>query len=99
MLTSVANDYGFERVFARQIEALGRPATWRSRSRRAAGRRTSSRRSKRRQPGGLRTIALTGRDGGDAGRLADIHVNVPDDCHGARAGSPPHADPRDLRAV
>ena len=25
ILTTVANDYGFERVFARQIEALGRP--------------------------------------------------------------------------
>ena len=24
VLTSVANDYGFERVFARQVEALGR---------------------------------------------------------------------------
>jgi phosphoheptose isomerase len=27
---------------------------------------------------GLKTIALTGRDGGDAGRLAEIHVNVPE---------------------
>ena len=26
---------------------------------------------------GLRTIALTGRDGGEVGRAADIHVNVP----------------------
>jgi D-sedoheptulose 7-phosphate isomerase len=25
----------------------------------------------------LKTIALTGRDGGAAGRAADIHVNVP----------------------
>jgi D-sedoheptulose 7-phosphate isomerase len=25
----------------------------------------------------LTTIALTGRDGGAAGRLADVHVNVP----------------------
>src|SRR4051794_41590701 len=25
VLTSVANDYAFERVFARQVEALGRP--------------------------------------------------------------------------
>lgn len=25
ILTSVANDYGFERIFARQVEALGRP--------------------------------------------------------------------------
>jgi D-sedoheptulose 7-phosphate isomerase len=27
---------------------------------------------------GLKTIVLTGRDGGDAGRAAEIHVNVPD---------------------
>ena len=27
---------------------------------------------------GLTTIALTGRDGGEAGRLADVHLNVPD---------------------
>ena len=27
---------------------------------------------------GLKTIALTGRDGGHAGRAADLHVNVPD---------------------
>ena len=41
VLTSVANDYGFDRVFARQIEALGRArATSRWRSRRAAARRT-----------------------------------------------------------
>ena len=26
---------------------------------------------------GLRTIALTGRDGGRVGRAAEIHVNVP----------------------
>jgi D-sedoheptulose 7-phosphate isomerase len=25
VLTAVANDYAFERVFARQVEALGRP--------------------------------------------------------------------------
>ena len=27
----------------------------------------------------LRTIALTGRDGGTVGRAADIHINVPSD--------------------
>ena len=27
---------------------------------------------------GLRTIALTGGDGGAAGRLAEVHVNVPE---------------------
>ena len=36
ILTAVANDYGFERVFERQIEALGKKATFFSRSRPAA---------------------------------------------------------------
>ena len=27
----------------------------------------------------LKTIALTGRDGGAAGRTADLHINVPSD--------------------
>jgi D-sedoheptulose 7-phosphate isomerase len=26
---------------------------------------------------GLKTIGLTGRDGGETGRLVDVHVNVP----------------------
>lgn len=75
-LTAVANDYGFERVFARQIEALGRPGDV------ALGISTSGRSPnvlralERAAAQGLTTIALTGGDGGDAGRLAAIHVNV-----------------------
>ena len=49
ILTSVANDYGFDRVFARQIEALGAAGTWRSGSRRAAI--AERRRRDRRRPG------------------------------------------------
>ena len=78
LLTAVANDYAFDRVFVRQIEALG------SRGDLAFGISTSGRsvnvveglRAARAR--GLRTIALTGRDGGPAGALADIHINVPD---------------------
>lgn len=78
VMTSVANDYGFERVFARQIEALGRPGDV------AFGISTSGK-----SPNvlkaieaagkqGLRTIALTGRDGGALGAAAELHINVPD---------------------
>ena len=80
LLTSVANDYGFERVFARQVEALGAPGDV------AFGISTSGRSPNvtaalaSARARGLRTIALTGRDGGDAGRLAEVHVNVPDEC-------------------
>jgi D-sedoheptulose 7-phosphate isomerase len=77
LLTAVANDYGFERVFARQIEAFGAPGDI------AFGITTSGESPsvvealKAAAERGMVTIALTGRDGGAAGRVADIHVNVP----------------------
>jgi len=77
VLTSVANDYGFERVFARQIEGLGRHgdvalaiSTSGASPNVVAAMEAASRL-------GLRTIAVTGRDGGPVGRAAAIHVNVP----------------------
>jgi phosphoheptose isomerase len=77
VLTSVGNDYGFERVFARQIEALGRPGDV------AFGISTSGASANVVQALetarvlSLTTIALTGRDGGAAGRAAHVHINVP----------------------
>jgi phosphoheptose isomerase len=79
IVTSVANDYGYDRVFARQVEALGRPGDV------ALGISTSggsanvvaARASARGRA--MTTIALTGRDGGAVGRHADIHINVPSD--------------------
>ena len=77
VLTSIANDYAFDRVFARQVEALGRSGDV------ALGISTSgaspnvvaalevARRI------GVQTIALTGSDGGAVGRAAAIHINVP----------------------
>jgi phosphoheptose isomerase len=77
VLTSVANDYAFERVFARQVEALGRPGD-------VALALTTSGASPNVVAAletaaalGMRTIAVTGRDGGAVGRAAAIHVNVP----------------------
>ena len=78
VLTAVGNDYGFDRVFVRQIEALGRPgdvAVAISTSGRSVNIVKALETARAR---GLRTIALTGRDGGTVGAAADIHVNVPD---------------------
>jgi D-sedoheptulose 7-phosphate isomerase len=78
VLTSVANDYSFKQVFARQIEALGRPgdvAVGISTSGESPNVVAALQAAKAR---GLKTVALTGRDGGTVGRVADIHVNVPD---------------------
>lgn len=78
VMTALANDFGFDAVFARQVEALGGPGDV------ALGITTSGaspnvvRGLEMARARGLRTIALTGRDGGAAGRLADVHVNVPE---------------------
>ncbi|RPI52391.1 MAG: SIS domain-containing protein, partial [Acidobacteria bacterium] len=76
-MTAVANDYGFDRVFARQIEALGRPgdvAVGISTSGTSANVLEGLRCAKSR---GLKTVALTGGNGGSIGAAADVHVNVP----------------------
>ena len=76
LVTAVANDYGYERVFSRQIEALGREGDV------AFGVSTSGRSSNvenglaTARALGLLTIAMTGSDGGAMGRDADIHLNV-----------------------
>jgi D-sedoheptulose 7-phosphate isomerase len=76
VLTSIGNDYAFERMFARQVEALGRRgdvAFGISTSGRSpnvlAGLTTARER-------GLKTLALTGGDGGAIGKAADTHLNV-----------------------
>lgn len=77
VLTSIGNDDAYERVFARQVEALGREGDV------AFGISTSGRSSNviaalaAARTRGLRTVALTGRDGGPVGAAAEIHVNVP----------------------
>ncbi|HKQ98233.1 MAG TPA: SIS domain-containing protein [Candidatus Polarisedimenticolia bacterium] len=89
ILTCVSNDYDYERVFARQVEALGRPGdlflgittSGKSpnilRALETAGRI------------GIETAALLGRDGGPAKALARLPIVVPcqetariQECHG-----------------
>ena len=77
ILTAVANDFGFEAVFARQVEALGRPgdvAVAISTSGRSpnvlAGARSA-------RALGLRIVGLTGNGGGALAPLVDQLIDVP----------------------
>lgn len=79
ILTAIANDDSFERVFARQIEALGRPGDVALGISTSGGSPSVVQGLKTARARGLKTIALTGRDGGATGRVADVHVNVPDE--------------------
>jgi phosphoheptose isomerase len=79
IVTALANDYGYDTVFTRQIEGLGRPGDV------AVGISTSGRSPNvlaalvAARKAGLVTIALTGRDGGPIGAAAEIHINVADE--------------------
>jgi D-sedoheptulose 7-phosphate isomerase len=77
-LTAIGNDYGFERVFARQLEGLGKKGDV------AIGISTSGnspnvlRALETANARGLISVALTGR-GGEAGKLAAHHIAVPEE--------------------
>jgi D-sedoheptulose 7-phosphate isomerase len=76
-LTSIANDYAFEQIFARQVRALGRPGdvllaiSTSGNSPNILTAMTAA------QELGLSTVALTGRDGGRmAGQLGEGDIEI-----------------------
>ncbi len=77
ILTALSNDYSFDIVFARQIEALGEKGDV------AWGISTSGNSKnviegvKKAKQMGLRTISLTGHKGGELAKLTDISLIVP----------------------
>ena len=79
VLTSVANDYAFDRVFARQIEALGESGDVAIGITTSGGSKNVLKAFTVAKERGLTTVAVTGCDGGEAGRIADVHLNVPDE--------------------
>jgi D-sedoheptulose 7-phosphate isomerase len=79
ILTAIGNDYSYDRVFARQIEALGESGDIAFGITTSGGSANVIEAFRIARARGLTTVALTGRDGGEAGRAAEIHVNVPDD--------------------
>jgi D-sedoheptulose 7-phosphate isomerase len=78
-LTACANDYSFDDVFARQVEALGRPGDallLLSTSGRSENVVRAARAARER---GIATFALTGRGGGPLSESCDIVIAVPSD--------------------
>ena len=77
VMSCIGNDYGFDRVFARQIEALGKSGDVLlaiSTSGQSANVLEAARAAKER---GIHVLALTGKDGGALAPLADVEVRVP----------------------
>lgn len=76
-ITANANDFGFEGIFERQVQALGRPGDV------VVGISTSGNSKnvvcalKYAREHGIKTVALTGGGGGQMADIADVAVKVP----------------------
>ncbi len=78
VITSIANDYSFDRVFARQVEALGAKGDVLIAISTSGDSPNVLAAHEAAQAIGMRTIALTGRDGGRLGRAdVAVHLNIP----------------------
>lgn len=76
-LTAIGNDYGFEKIFARQLQALGRPGDVLlgiSTSGHSANVFEAVHEGRSR---GLTTLGLLGRDGGSLAAAVDMSLVVP----------------------
>ncbi|WP_376087991.1 D-sedoheptulose 7-phosphate isomerase [Roseomonas sp. CCTCC AB2023176] len=78
-LTGIGNDYGYDRIFARQVEALGRAGDvifGLSTSGRSANILAALRSAREL---GMTTVGFTGRSGGDMAAFCDLLLRVPSD--------------------
>ena len=76
-LTCVANDYGFERVFARGVEAWGRSGDVLVAFSTSGNSRNLIVAAETARAGGLSVVGLLGRDGGPLKHLCDDSIVVP----------------------
>lgn len=77
IITSLGNDYGFERVFSRQIEALGLNKDIALAISTSGNSPNVLEAVKVAKQKGMKTISLTGNDGGKLAKMTDININVP----------------------
>ena len=77
IFTAIGNDYGFEHIFSRQVEALGQPGDILLAISTSGNSPNCIRALERARALGLTTIGFTGNGGGKMAPLADINVIVP----------------------
>jgi len=77
ILTAVGNDYGFERIFSRQVEALARPGDLFFGISTSGNSPNILRAVESAKERGCKTVALLGRDGGAIGRCVELPIVVP----------------------
>jgi D-sedoheptulose 7-phosphate isomerase len=76
-ITCVGNDYGFEFIFSRYVEGLGKPGDVLFALSTSGNSKNVINAVEAAKKAGMKIIALTGKDGGKLGPLADVEIRVP----------------------
>ena len=79
ILTAISNDFGYDGVFERQVEALGRPGDVVLGISTSGNSENVVRAFERARAQGMPCIALTGENGGKMAPVADVTIRVPSD--------------------
>ncbi len=76
VITSIANDFSFDDVFARQVQALGRPRDILLAISTSGSSPNIIRAIHAAAERGMQSIALTGKDGGELRDNSDVHIHL-----------------------
>lgn len=77
-ITAISNDYGYDRVFARQVEALGRPKDLFIAISTSGNSPNIINALHAAKAIGCKTLGLSGRDGGLMNELCDLNIVIPE---------------------
>lgn len=76
-MSCVANDYGFEFVFSRFVQALARPGDVLLAISTSGNSPNILRAAEAAKAAGMHVVSLTGKDGGQLAALSDVEIRVP----------------------
>ncbi|HOY38136.1 MAG: D-sedoheptulose 7-phosphate isomerase [Bacteroidales bacterium] len=76
-ITCTANDFGFDQVFSRYIEAIGKPGDILLAISTSGNSQNIINAVRAAHCKGMKVVGLTGKDGGKIGPLCDIEIRVP----------------------
>jgi D-sedoheptulose 7-phosphate isomerase len=79
VVTSISNDYGFNRIISRQIEALGKSGDVFIAISTSGSSENILNGIEEARKKGIKIIGLTGKTGGKMNKLCDILINIPSD--------------------
>ena len=83
-ITCVGNDYGFEEIFSRYIQGIGTDKDTLLGLSTSGNSPNMVRAFEQAYAMGMKTVALTGRDGGELASMADLEIRVPHNGHSDR---------------